>query len=51
MTPGILRKLETLLNKGITAETEVVYLMTGLRKLLERQQAKKQYKYLAVVVR
>jgi hypothetical protein len=46
MIPNILRKLETLLNTGITAETEVVYLMSGLRKLLEQQQAKKQYKYL-----
>jgi hypothetical protein len=40
MIPNILRKLETLLNTGITAETEVVYLMSGLRKLLEQQQAK-----------
>jgi hypothetical protein len=46
MIRDILKKLETLLNSGITAETEVVYLMSGLRKLLEQQQAKKQYKYL-----
>ena len=31
---------------GITTESQVVYLMTGLRKLLEQQQAKKQYEYL-----
>lgn len=46
MIPDILKKLEALLNKGIAAETEVVYLMSGTRKLLEQQQAKKQYKYL-----
>jgi hypothetical protein len=46
MIPDIVRKLEALLNKGVTAEAEVVYLMSGLRKLLEQQQAKKQYKYL-----
>ncbi|MBI1955641.1 MAG: hypothetical protein HYS38_04540 [Acidobacteria bacterium] len=42
----IIRKLEAELNGGITTEPQVVYLMTGLRKLLEQQQAKKQYEYL-----
>jgi hypothetical protein len=46
MIPDILRKMETLLNTGITTEPEVVYLMPGIRKLLEQQQAKQQYKYL-----
>jgi hypothetical protein len=41
MRPDILKKLETLLNSGITAEAEVVYLTSGLRRLLEQQQAKK----------
>ena len=46
MTNDIIRKLEAQLEGGITTEAQVVYLMTGLRKLLEQQQAKKQYEYL-----
>src|SRR3989338_4837864 len=46
MTKDIIRKLEAELKGGITTEAQVVYLMTGLRKLLEQQQAKKQYEYL-----
>jgi hypothetical protein len=46
MTPDILKKLDALLSAGITDEMQVVYLMSGVRKLLERQQAKKQYRYL-----
>ena len=45
MRADILKKLETLLTKGITSEAEVVYLMSAVRKLLEQQQAKKQYGY------
>jgi len=36
MTPDILRKLEAELNAGITTEAQVVYLLVGIRKLLER---------------
>lgn len=43
---SILTKLEPLLNKGISSEIEVVYLMSGLRKLLEQQKAKRQYPHL-----
>jgi hypothetical protein len=43
---AILKKLETLLNNGITTEIEIVYLMSGLRKLIEQQQANKTYKHL-----
>ncbi len=43
---SILKKLELLLNKGISSELEVVYLMSGLRKLLEQQRAKDKYRYL-----
>jgi len=39
-------KLEVQLASGITTEAEAVYLMAGIRKLLEHQQAKEQYKYL-----
>lgn len=46
MIPNILKKLAALLNVGITDEAKVVYLMSGVRKLLEQQQAKKQYQYL-----
>lgn len=46
MIPDILKKLEPLLNKGISSEIEVVYLMSRLRMLLEQQQVEEQYKYL-----
>lgn len=42
----IVAKPDPLLNKGITNEAEAVYLPAELRKLLEHQQAKTQYKYL-----
>ena|ERR1039458_7532179 len=45
-TSKITGKLELLLSAGITTEAQAVYLMVGIRKLLEHQQAKKQYKYL-----
>src|SRR4051794_39330716 len=44
--PQILGKLTFLLKSGITSEPEAVYLMVAVRKLLEQQQAKKQYEYL-----
>jgi hypothetical protein len=44
--PAIIAKLDTLLAKGITSEAEALYLMVEVRKLLEQQQAKKQYEYL-----
>ncbi len=43
-TSKITGKLELLLSTGITTEVQAVYLMVGIRKLLEHQQAKKQYK-------
>jgi hypothetical protein len=46
MIPNILKKLETLLNRGIASEVEVVYLMSGIRKLLEQQQGSQQYRLL-----
>lgn len=41
-----LKKLAALLHVGITDEAQVIYLMSGVRKLLEQQQTKKQYQYL-----
>jgi hypothetical protein len=47
MTPlQIIGKLEILLATGITTEAQALYLMAGVRKLLEQQEAKKQYEYL-----
>src|SRR5277367_4047130 len=46
MRADIIKKLDTLLRKGIADEPGVVYLMAGIRKLLEQQQAKQQYRYL-----
>src|ERR1051326_1180777 len=43
---AIIAKLKTLLAKGITSEAEALYLIVEIRKLLEQQQAKKQYEYL-----
>ena len=42
----VMGKLEVQLASGITTEAQALYLMVGIRKLLEHQQAKKQYKYL-----
>ena len=43
---AIVAKLKRLAAKGITTEAEALYLMVEVRKLLEQQQAKKQYEYL-----
>jgi hypothetical protein len=43
---AIIAKLEALLAKGIITEADALYLMVEVRKLLEQQQAKKQYEYL-----
>jgi hypothetical protein len=48
MMPDTLKKkLEALLKGGISDEANVVYLMSGIRKLLEQQEAKRRYQYLA----
>jgi hypothetical protein len=44
---AIVSKLEVLLAKGVTTEADALYLMVEIRKLLEQQQAKKHYEYLA----
>jgi hypothetical protein len=44
--PAIIAKLQTLLAKGVATEAEALYLIVEVRKLLEQQQAKKQYEYL-----
>ena len=44
--PDIIRKLEAELGRGITTQAQALYLMAGIRRLLEQQQAKKQYEYL-----
>jgi hypothetical protein len=42
MTEAIPRKLTDELNKGITIEVQVVYLLAGIRKLIERDKKKDQ---------
>ncbi len=37
-TPAILRKLTAELEKGVTTEVQVVYLLAGIRKLIERDE-------------
>ena len=43
MTEEIIRKLTAQLNKGITTEVRVVYLLVGIRKLIERDDQRAQY--------
>ena len=43
MLADICRKLEEQLNVGITTESQVVYLMAAIRKILEQTGMKKQY--------
>jgi hypothetical protein len=45
-TPAIIRKLTKELEDGITSEVQVVYLLAGIRKLMERDGIKSQYPYL-----
>jgi hypothetical protein len=43
MTPDILRKLARELDAGIATEVQVVYLLAGIRKLIERDGVKERY--------
>src|SRR5258708_6215532 len=43
MTPDIIRKLAGELDAGITTEVQVVYLLAGIRKLIERDKIETQY--------
>jgi hypothetical protein len=43
MTKDIIRKLINELDAGITSEVQVVYLLAGIRKLIERDKIDKQY--------
>jgi hypothetical protein len=42
-TPEIIRKLGEELDKGITTEVQVVYVLAGVRKLIERDRVQDQY--------
>lgn len=43
MTPDIIRKLTAELDSGIKTEVQVVYLLTGIRKLIERDKKYERY--------
>ncbi len=43
MTPDILKKLTRELDAGIKTEVQVVYLLAGIRKLIERDEIKEEY--------
>ena len=43
MTKEIIRKLTAQLNQRITTEVQVVYLLVGIRKLIERDHRREQY--------
>jgi hypothetical protein len=43
MTPAIIRKLARELNTGIETEVQVVYLLAGIRKLIERDKVHERY--------
>ncbi len=44
MTPDIINKLSDEINKGITTEVQVVYLLAGIRKVIERDVEQKETK-------
>jgi hypothetical protein len=46
MTSDIIRKLKRELDSGITTEVQVVYLLAGIRKLIERDKSEEQYQRL-----
>lgn len=46
MTPDIVRKLKRELRHGIKTEVQVIYLMAGIRKILEQEGQKPNYPYL-----
>ena len=46
MTEEIIRKLTAQLNEGITTEVQVVYLLVGIRKLIERDAQGEKYRNL-----
>lgn len=46
MTEEIIRKLAVELTIGITTEVQVVYLLAGIRKLIERDNVEEQYSHL-----
>lgn len=43
MTPDIIRKLTAELDKGITTEVQVVYVLAGIRKIIERDNVGDRY--------
>jgi hypothetical protein len=43
MTPDIIRKLTRELDTGITTEVQVVYVLAGIRRLIERDKIQEQY--------
>ena len=43
MKEEIIRKLTAQLNEGITTEVQVVYLLVGIRKLIERDEKRERY--------
>src|ERR1700674_2888312 len=42
-TPEIIRKLKDELDKGIATEVQTIYLLAGIRKLIERDGGEDQY--------
>jgi len=46
MLADIVGKLTSILTEGIQTEAQTVYLLVGIRKILEHQGAKKQFEYL-----
>jgi hypothetical protein len=43
MTPDIIRKLTKELDAGITTEVQVVYVLVGIRKIIERDKLERKY--------
>lgn len=46
MTPAIITKLSAILTEGISTEAEVVYVLSGVRKILERDKREDEFDFL-----
>jgi hypothetical protein len=46
MTPQIVEKIQAEINVGINKESQVVYLLAGVRKIIEQEEAGDRYTYL-----
>lgn len=46
MTPQIVKKLQGEIKRGLNRESQVVYLLAGIRKIIEQERTQEKYRYL-----